>query len=127
MRPPAVARVAKRITPIWVAGVIVGSFLPGEWKRRLGIQPYIRHHLIAPQHRLVHMITFAITALLFLLLTDRPKDEVRAAGAVLLLGCGIEVMQFAIRFAPVFEWWDVRDDAIGIVIVLVAFKAFTWC
>ena len=53
------------------------------------------------------MATFGITAMLFLLPADRLKGQVRAVAAASLLGCGIEVAQFALEFAPVFEWWDV--------------------
>jgi hypothetical protein len=116
----------KVITPLWVAGVVVGSFLPGEAKRQLGTRPYVLHHPVAIEHRIVHILTFGVTALLFLLMADRSKDQARAAGTALLLGFGIELMQFAFRFAPVFEWWDLRDDGIGIVSAFAIFQAARW-
>jgi hypothetical protein len=113
--------IARRITPIWVAGVVIGSFLPGAWKKTLGTGPYILNEPIAPQHRLAHVVTFGITALGFLLLADRPRDQVHAAGGAFVLGCAIEIFQFMFGFATVFEWWDLRDDAIGIVAVWLIF------
>jgi len=113
--------IARRIAPIWVAGLVVGSFLPGTWKKTLGTQPFVLHQAVAPQHRLAHLVTFGFTALLFLLLTDRPRDEARAAGAAFVLGCAIEILQFSFGLAPVFEWWDLRDDAVGILAVWLIF------
>jgi len=109
------------VTPVWVAAVTIGSFLPAEQKKRFGTQPYALHHPVATGHRVAHILTFGVTALLFLLPTDRPRSQALAVGAAFLLGCAIEVTQFAITFAPMLEWWDVRDDAIGIAGALLIF------
>ncbi len=122
----SIKRLVKRVTPLWVAGVIVGSFLPGPVKRSLGTRPFVLHHPVAVEHRIAHMVIFGATGLLFLLLADRPKDQVRAVGSALSLGFGIELTQFAVGFSRVFEWWDLRDDAIGILGVVFIFRALQW-
>jgi hypothetical protein len=95
-------------------------------KGNLGTRPYVLHHPVALEHRLAHVAVFGVTALLFLLLADSTKERARAVGAALLLGCGIELMQFAFGLAPVFEWWDLRDDAFGILGVLVICQGLRW-
>jgi hypothetical protein len=43
------------------------------------------------------------------------REELEAAGEVLAIGCIVELAQyFVYSHRQVFEWWDVRDDAIGI-------------
>jgi hypothetical protein len=121
-----VTTVVRRITPFWVALVILGSFLPTGQKQKLGIQPFVLHQPVPVQHRLAHVATFGITAMLFLLPADRLKGQVRAVAAASLLGCGIEVAQFALEFAPVFEWWDVRDDVAGALGALVIMRGLRW-
>jgi hypothetical protein len=126
----AVTRVVRRITPFWVAFVILGSFLPTGQKQKLGIQPFVLHQPVPVQHRLVHVATFSVTAMLFLLPADRLKGQVRAVAAASLLGCGIEVAQFAFQFAFQFagalEWWDVRDDVAGAFGALVIMRTLRW-
>ena len=117
------AKWAKRIVPFWIAAVVIGSFLPGPVKLYLRTKPYVPHHPIAWQHRLAHLLTFGVTALLLMLDAERKSDEARGAGAAFLLGCAIEVGQLAVGYAPVFEWWDVRDDFLAALAVFLAFQA----
>ncbi len=57
--------------------------------------------------------------LLCLLAIDR-REEWQAAGEVLAIGCIVEVIQdFVFSHGTIFEWWDVRDDAFGILLALL--------
>jgi hypothetical protein len=94
-----------------VIGTIIGSFLPGSEKVRLGTQPFraVPHH-IAFQHRMAHFAAFGSLALVMLLLAIDFRDEVKGAASVFALGCVIESTQYFIGFSDSLEWWDVRDD-----------------
>ena len=113
-------RFVRRVVPFWVAGVVIGSFLPGPWKLAIGTRPFMKAHPLDPRHRVLHFVTFGVTAVLFMLLRDRVQDRARAAVAALLLGCAIEVLQFVTGLASVFEWWDLRDDLCGVAVAFVA-------
>ena len=110
------------VATILVIGTVVGSFLPGSAKERLGTQPVQRTGAHADwQHRAYHFATFGTTALAVLLLMYGVRAEVKGAVAIFGLGCAIEVTQYALGFSRVLEWWDVRDDfyAVATVFVLV--------
>jgi len=111
---PRTRRLLRRFVPLWLAGVGIGSFLPGSWKLAIGTRPYTQSHFVDPQHRVLHIVTFGFTALLLMLLFDRARDRAKAAFGALLFGGAIETMQFATGLAAVFEWWDLRDDFFGI-------------
>jgi hypothetical protein len=113
---------AKWLAPFWVVAVVVGSFVPGSIKLLLGTKPYQHNHPVELQHRLAHFGTFGVTTLLFLLTAERPRNEKTLAGVAFLMGCIIEAAQFATGLSVVLEWWDVRDDFLAAVAVLVAFK-----
>ena len=43
------------------------------------------------------------------------RDEWEAAGEIMAIGWIIELAQYLVySHGHMFEWWDVRDDAIGI-------------
>ena len=119
--PGRVRAAVRKIVPYWVVAVLVGSFLPGSLKDLIGTRPYISNHPVEWQHRLAHFLTFGLTALLFMLLAERRREEAFLAVAAFLLGCLIEFAQFAVGFALVVEWWDIRDDFLA---ALGAFAAF---
>jgi hypothetical protein len=114
-------RVLLRLVPIWVLCVVVGSLLPGRTKLAIGTTTLdrmrTRTETSGPIHRSVHLGVFGATALLFLLVAPDRRREAVAALAALALGALIEVTQHLL-FGSVMEWWDVRDDSVG---VLVAF------
>jgi len=72
--------VLRRVAPFWVCGVVIGSFLPGSWKRELGTQPYTPLHAVSFQHRAVHFATFGLTALLFLALAEGRRKHGAKSG-----------------------------------------------
>jgi uncharacterized membrane protein YccC len=102
--------------PYWIVAVIILSFLPGSEKLRFGTSPYIPHHSVTWQHRWGHCFAFGITAILLLLGTGWRAAEIRAAATAMLFGLIIETSQYCTGLAAVFEWWDVRDDFIGIIV-----------
>ena len=54
-------------------------------------------------------------AILLLLGTTSPFAKTLAAVSATLLGMTIETGQYLIGLSPLFEWWDVRDDVVGIL------------
>jgi hypothetical protein len=67
------------------------------------------------EHRLIHFVAFGSGFLVLSLLATGRREELEAAGEVLAIGCIIELTQyFVYSHRHVFEWGDVRDDAIGI-------------
>lgn len=112
-------RIARVISRAWILGVIVLSFIPGSEKLRLGTDPYVPHHAVGWQHRWGHFFAFGITAVLLLLGSVWRGAEKRAATAAILLGVMIETIQYLTGLAATFEWWDVRDDSVGVLVGVV--------
>jgi hypothetical protein len=52
---------------------------------------------------------------MLLALSRGRKKQWLAALSVVCLAVGIETAQYLLYRGP-FEWWDVRDDAIGLVV-----------
>ena len=96
----------------WVVTLIIGSLSPDDVKDSIGTHSY---------HRLFHFVSFGATAVLFLLISRTRRQEYIAAGGVFALGLTLEALQHFI-FGSDFEWWDVRDDFIGILIALAVFR-----
>lgn len=116
----------RRIAPFWVMGVVIGSFLPGSWKRDLGTHPYTPLHAVSFQHRAVHFVTFGLTALLFLALAQGRRGRAKAVAGAILLGLAIEAGQYAVGLSAVLEWWDIRDDLFAIAGAAVVFGVWRW-
>jgi hypothetical protein len=115
------ARWFRFVLPFWVLALVVGSFLPAERKQALGTQsitprPYAEPHW---PHRVWHIVSFGSTALLACLAeTSRPRRRLLWALLVIALGASIETAQWLGNDYS-FEWWDVRDDAYGVLICAV--------
>lgn len=115
-------RVLIVLATVLVMGTVVGSFLPGSAKERIGTQPRQQSGAHSEWgHRTYHFATFGATALAILLLMYGIRAEVKGGLAIFGLGCAIEVTQYALGLSKVLEWWDVRDDfyAVATVFVLV--------
>jgi hypothetical protein len=104
-----------RISPLWVLSLVIGSLLPGAAKTALGTH-------VPVQHRLYHALAFGATAYLFLLIARGARERLYALLFTIGLAVAIEYLQYRIS-GGVFEWWDVRDDSLG---VLAAVLIFTW-
>lgn len=67
------------------------------------------------RHRVAHVLAFGGAALIWIALGTNGRGEFRGALIVLATGLLIETAQHLIYKGPI-EWWDVRDDTIGILI-----------
>jgi hypothetical protein len=116
-------RIALWIARLWISTVIIGSLLPGSAKVTLHASEGKRarsRNSITTRHRLVHFFAFGSSFLVLSLLTMRTREELEAAAEIMLIGCVVELAQyFVYSHRHVFEWWDVRDDAVGIVAAFV--------
>jgi len=112
------------LATVLVMGTVVGSFLPGSAKERLGTQPVQQTSAHADwQHRAYHFATFGTTTLTILLLMYGFRAEVKGGIAIFALGCAIEATQYALGFSKVLEWWDVRDDFYAVATAFVLVQA----
>jgi len=69
------------------------------------------------KHRFIHFIAFGSSFLVLSLLATGRREQLEAAVEIMTIGCIVEIIQFLVySHRQVFEWWDVRDDAIGIVV-----------
>lgn len=71
------------------------------------------------EHRVVHFVAFGIGELLLLLLATNRRQEAYRVVGVIGLGLGLELTQHFVLSGRYFEWWDLRDDAIGIFTALL--------
>jgi hypothetical protein len=105
---------------LWISAVIIGSLLPGSAKITL-LASDSNHmqsrNAVTSKHRLIHFFAFGSSFFLLSLLAAGRREQLEAAGEVMAIGCMVELIQyFAYSHGhAAFEWWDVRDDAIGIV------------
>jgi len=116
-------RVARWFARVWISAVIVGSLMPGSAKVMLrGSESKHIHSRSSTglRHRLLHFVAFGSSFLVLSLLATGKREELKAAGEVMAIGCIVELAQYFI-YAPrhFFEWWDVRDDAIGIAVAFL--------
>ena len=103
-----------------IIGTLIGSFLPGPTKARLGTHPYApTDNHVQVGHRLCHFAAFGSIALVYSLLASGIRGEVKVALSTFALGCLIESTQNLIGFSDVFEWWDVRDNFYAVAGVFV--------
>jgi hypothetical protein len=69
------------------------------------------------KHRFIHFIAFGSSFLVLSLLAVGRREQLEAAAEIMTIGCVVEIVQFfAYSHRHFFEWWDVRDDAIGIAV-----------
>ncbi len=111
----------RTVTLLVVLITVVGSFLPGPAKERLGTQASLSHtSRVGSGHRAYHLFTFALIAGLLSLGSLRFRGELLSCVAALALGYGIEVTQWSVGLSERFEWWDVKDDLLGVAFAFVA-------
>ena len=108
--------VVRWLATIWILTLIAGSLMPGQAKVTLGLVGTRPPNL---EHRVAHFVGFGIAELLLLFLaTNRRQQSHRVIGMV-SLGLCLELTQHFVLSGRYFEWWDVRDDAIGIFAALL--------
>lgn len=102
--------VLRRVAIVWVICLVILSLQP---VRPAGTRGRV------PKHQIEHVVAFGATAILLMALARRRKQEWIAAAGVVGLATAIEFCQLMIYRMPVgFEWWDVREDSIGIGLAL---------
>ncbi len=72
-------------------------------------------------HNLWHAFVFGVAALLLMALANGRKREWIGAASVFGLALGIEIAQYLL-YKGRFEWWDVRDDTIGLLIAMLLIR-----
>jgi hypothetical protein len=121
------ARALRIFTWVWIACVIVGSLLPGSAKDFIGTTNVERYR--APYdvdglaHRIWHFGVFGFTAVLLLVQAPNTRRHLYAVLGTFVFGVSLELLQYLV-FGGVFEWWDVRDDAIGVAGAFLLFRVY---
>lgn len=108
-------RMFRVIAVPWTLCLIVGSLLPDHVKDSIGTHSH---------HRPYHLIAFGATALLFLLISNTRRQEWIAVSGAFALGLSLETLQCLSD--GYFEWWDLRDDALGILLAFALFRMADW-
>lgn len=109
----------------WIAAVVVGSLMPQSAKIAVHAADVTKHDStdVSLSHRWIHFLAFGSSFLVLSRLAGGKREELLAAVEIVGIGCAVEVVQCgqfywqAHRMA--FEWWDIRDDAIGVAAALV--------
>jgi len=96
------------IASLWIAGVAFVS-----------LQSH-RPPQTPALHRLFHFAVFAATAVILRTSIAGRRPLLRATLVAVTVGVALELLQTQMRY-PI-EWWDVRDDAIGVLIGSVAWQ-----
>ncbi len=112
----------RRLAVLWIAAIIAGSLMPSRVKIAIGTTTpdSVPTRPAGFGHRAYHVASFGIAALLLLLLATNRRQELYAAASILALGLAIESIQHFVMSGPAFEWWDVREDAVGIGLAWIA-------
>jgi TRAP-type uncharacterized transport system fused permease subunit len=75
-------------------------------------------------HRVAHVGAFGALALLLLPLARSRHETWLIAAAIFCIACGMEVLQYHVfhfsRYGQAFEWWDIRDNTVGLLLALLA-------
>ncbi len=114
---------------IWTLAVIAVSLMPIDLRVVSGTEPDHRVqgvpvYIKPPRHRLAHFVMFGVAAVMYLGLARRSREALWAAVGALALGIGIELAQVPIFGLRELEWWDIRDDAIGVAIAVAGWWAW---
>ncbi|MDP8989568.1 MAG: hypothetical protein M3N41_05735 [Acidobacteriota bacterium] len=111
-------RIAWGFARLWISIVIAGSLLP--WSAKVALHasegdPTQFRHFADVTHRWIHFFAFGSSFLVLSLLGTGRREHIEAAVEVVAIGCIVEVIQyFVYSHRQMFEWWDVRDDAVGV-------------
>jgi cell shape-determining protein MreD len=70
-------------------------------------------------HRTGHAIAFGATAWFLVALSRSRREQWMTAFIVVCVAAGIEILQQLIYTTRHFEWWDFRDDALGVLLAIL--------
>lgn len=77
-------------------------------------------------HRVAHIGAFGMLALLLLPLARSRRETWLIIGAIFCVACGMELLQYHVfhfrRERQPIEWWDIRDDTVGLLLALLAVR-----
>jgi len=77
-------------------------------------------------HRVEHVGAFGALGLLLLPLARNRRETWFIAAAIFCVGCGMELLQYHVfhfaRFRQPVEWWDIRDNTVGVLLALLAVR-----
>jgi fatty acid desaturase len=76
-------------------------------------------------HTLEHVAAFGLLGVLLLVACKNRMQEWIVLVALLCFATALELRQHQIFHNP-FEWWDVRDDAIGLALAWLGIRAVGW-
>ena len=84
--------------------------------------PYPNGGTIA--HRVDHVGAFGVLALLLLPLARSRRETWLITAAIFCIACAMELLQYHVfhlhRERQPLEWWDIRDDTVGLLLALLA-------
>jgi len=73
-----------------------------------------------------HVGAFGALALLLLPLARSRTEMWLITGAIFCVACGMEMLQYHVfhfsRNGQAFEWWDIRDNTVGLLLSLLAVR-----
>ncbi len=98
---------------VWIVVLIIVSLQP--YRPSVETSPAESSVLL---HRLIHIVDFAIPALALCATRRTVGGLWKTALLMICLGIWIETAQLVIN-RNVFEWWDVRDDTIGVLLAFI--------
>jgi hypothetical protein len=95
--------------------------MPSQAKMALGMTTprAVGAHPPNREHRLIHSVGFGGAELLLLFLATSRRQQAHRVIDMVSLGLGIELTQHFVLGSRYLEWWDVRDDVIGIFTALI--------
>ena len=101
-----------------VAGVCFGSLMPGD---AVDLRDF--------NDKQVHAFTYGVLMLWFSGLFVRSRNLLIVAGALLLLGAGLDVAQGVATRTRSFDLWDIAANTGGILVGLILARLFFagWC
>jgi len=100
-------QVLRCIATLWIVVLVAVSLQP--WRPHGESQSNL--------HQLLHLVLFGAAGVMLFALSQNTKQVWTAAVGIFFLAVAIEISQHLLYKNP-FEWWDVRDDTIGV--------AFAW-
>jgi exosortase/archaeosortase len=98
-----------------LAGLVILSFLQLQTKERL--------HTRGRFHSLGHFCIFALVETLLAMGTRSRRTRLIGAGAMVVLGCAIEIVQKLVYGQPL-ETLDMQVDALGVAVALLLVLAW---
>jgi hypothetical protein len=103
----------RRVASLWIILLMAISLQP--------FRPWKTNDSPSPLHRVAHVTTFGVAGLMLLALSRNRPEERRVCLGVVVLAVFIETAQHLI-YKVLFEWWDVREDMIGLLIAVMLIR-----